>query len=74
MAVFNEENMQEKHANKTVLAVSPCIVNQVTAEKLAREQFFGHPPLMFVIKLSGLIRRYNVIQSGLLSYMNTPHL
>jgi len=32
--------IEEKHKGKTVLAISPRIVNQLTAEKLAREEMF----------------------------------
>jgi len=47
MAAFNLDNIMEEYVNKTVLAISPRIVNQVTAEKLAHEEMFkvgARPP------------------------------
>jgi len=47
MAAFNLDNIMEKNVDKTVLAISPRIVNQVTAEKLAHEEMFkvgARPP------------------------------
>jgi len=38
MAGFNMEEVMEKYENKTVLAISPPIINQITAEKIAREE------------------------------------
>ena len=37
MAAFNEEYMHEKYTDKTVLGISPKIINQVTSEKMARD-------------------------------------
>jgi len=39
MAAFNENILQEKYVNKTGLAISLKIINQLTAKKLAQEQF-----------------------------------
>ena len=45
MAGFEER--EEKYLDNTVLAISPKIINQKNAEKIAREQFFevrARPP------------------------------
>jgi len=38
MSGFNMEEVMEKYENKTVLAISPRILNQITAEKIACEE------------------------------------
>jgi len=38
MATFNIEATMQKYETKTVLAISPCIINQITTDKLAREE------------------------------------
>jgi len=47
MAAFDAKVIIKKYAGKTVLAISPKVINQIKAEKLAREQFFqvgARPP------------------------------
>ena len=40
MANFDLETVMAKYTDKTVLAISPRIINQITAEKLAKEEMF----------------------------------
>ena len=46
-AAFNLDDTMEKYSDKAVLAINSRIINQVTAEKLAREEMFkvgARPP------------------------------
>jgi len=77
MADFNLDVLMEKYAEKTVLAISPKIINQVTAEKMAREQFFRvgakPPPANVRYQVFGSIRNYNTTRYEHMWCMITQH-
>jgi len=77
MADFDLEFLMEKYQNKTVLGISPKIIKQITAEKLAREEMVRvgarPPPQMSDITYIGSIKKFSVIGSGLTWCMNIHH-
>ena len=69
MANFGMNAIEEKYESKTVLAISPRIVNQLTAEKLAREEMVQVgarlPQPMFIIRCIGFQKNCKDTQSEL---------
>jgi len=41
MAGFNMEEVEEKYADNTVLVVRPRVINQITAEKMVKEEIIS---------------------------------